>query len=215
MLPFPRLSQYNNVVDHKILLDIDFSRQNIGDSNVYDFSQNSVFSLISGTAGTVQYDSTIGSNVMSLSGTGRYISPINKATDLTNRSFIIESTFKCNTTSPMVLWETGDWNGSRIPGMLHSMNSFPSTYNQYFMDDGSQYNRVLLNGTNTLEWETITFIYNKGVGISTYRKLTDTTQTFPAYPYAKGINLSIFGSYTGGNEYFFNGLVKSIKITEL
>lgn len=222
MLPFPRLVKYANILPaNTVLLDIDFSTQTVGDNFIRD-NAGSQFSLV-GTAGVVQYDSQLGHNVFQFSGSGYYVSqPIISASklDLTNRNLEIVVQFKPNRTSQIEgLWETGNYSSRRIPGITCSLNQYPSTYFQYFLDNGATYNRVLMNGTNAMEWETITFTYIKNVGITVKSSYYNNTQTFPAYPYGIGSKLSIGGSYVnaevGGTPYYFNGLLSKLKITEI
>lgn len=221
MLPFPRLIQYANILPpDTTLLDIDFSTQSVGDTFIRD-NAGSQFNLM-GTAGTVQYDSTLGHNVFNFSGAGYYKSPAitsGSKLDLTNRSFEIIVQFKSNTASQVQgIWETGNWNQRRVYGIACTVNQYPSTYFQYFMDNGS-YNRVLMNGTNPLAWETITFTYIKNSGITVKSEYYNNTQTFPAYGLGMGLNLSIGGSYVsaeaGGLPYYFTGSLSKLKITEI
>lgn len=221
MLPFPRLVKYGNILPpNTTLLDIDFSTQSVGDTFIRD-NAGTQFPLASGIAGIVKYDSELGHNVFQFNG-GYYKSPSitsGSKLDLTNRSFEIVLQFKPTTSSQVQgIWETGNWNQRRVYGITCSINQYPSTYFQYFMDNGT-YNRVLMNGTNQLAWETITYTYIKNVGITVKSQYYNNTQTFPAYGYGMGLNLSIGGSYVsaevGGAPYYFTGLLSKLKITEI
>lgn len=221
MLPFPRLLKFANILPpNTLLLDVDFSTQTVGDTFIRD-NAGTQFNLM-GTAGMVQYDSQLGQNVFKFSGAGYYKSPSitsGSKLDLTNRSFEIIVQFKPNTTSQVQgIWETGNWSQRRVQGIACTLNQYPSTYFQYFMDNGS-YNRVLMNGTNPLAWETITFTYIKNSGITIKSQYYNTTQTFPAYGYGMGLNLSIGGSYVsaeaGGSAYYFTGSLAKLKINEI
>ncbi|AMM44112.1 virion structural protein [Pectobacterium phage vB_PcaM_CBB] len=222
MLPFPRLVEYANILPpNTVLLDIDFSTQTIGDNFIRD-NAGAQFSTI-GTAGSVQYDPQLGQNVFKFSGAGYYVTPpiiSGSKLDLTNRSFEVVIQFKTNRTSVMEgLWETGNYSSQRIPGITCALNQFPSTYFQYFLDSGETYNRVLMNGTNHMSWETMTFTYIKNSGITVKSSYYNNTQTFPLYPYGIGYKLSIGGSYVsaevGGQPYYFGGSLAKLKITEI
>lgn len=221
MLPFAKMIKYGNILPPSTtILDIDFSTQNVGDTFIRD-NAGTQFSLI-GTAGMVQYDSTLGKNVFKFSGAGYYKSPqIYSGTrlDLTNKSFEVVLQFKATTTSQIQdIWETGNYSYRRIYGICNSINQYPSTYFQWFMDNG-RYNRVLMNGVNPLAWDTVTITYIKNSDITVKSQYYNSTQTFPAYGFGMGTNLSIGGSYVnaevGGAPFYFTGSLAKLKITEI
>ena len=227
MIPFPIISRYNNVVEAGVVLDIDFSTQPLGSTDIIDRSNNSTFTLKNGTAGSVVYDSTIESMVMQFDASQGtvYSTPLSAGSvlDLRNKNFTIDFVFKQTGTVVQSVFGTGDYPSARMAGYSFTLNQYPDTYMQYFIDSGigTGFNRVLTPGTNTNEWETLTLTYistdtaDLPRGITTYRALTDTTTQFPYYGFGLGQAFYIGGSYLSLGQYNFNGYIKSIKIKEI
>ncbi|AQW89073.1 virion structural protein [Serratia phage BF] len=220
MLPFARIVEYGNVAPAaNILLDIDFDRQDIGSTSMID-STGVQFPLSSGSAGIVQYDSEVDRNVMVFNN-GYYLSPAitdGSQLDLRNIDFEIDYMFKCNTGTLQVLWQTGNYGTRRVAGISCSANQYPSTYFQIFCDTGSSFNRVLMNGANTLGWETLKITFIRGIGWSIYNARTGVTQNYPAYAFGRGDYFSIGGGYVdaaSGQYYYSSGSLAYIKITKL
>lgn len=227
MIPFPIISKYNNKGTVGVLLDIDFSRQAIGSTDIVDHSNLSTFTLKNGTPAEVVYDSDIGSNVMLFSSLSKTVYSTGlvagSVLDLRNKNFTIEFEFRQVGTVVESVFGTGDYPGARMAGFSFTLNQFPSTYMQYFIDTGigSGFNRVLTPGTNSNVWENLTLTYISTAtdtlprGISTYRELTNTTTTFPYYSFGLGQAFYIGGSYLALGQFNFNGYIKRLKITEI
>lgn len=100
MLPFARLLRYG-YVGTEVVLDIDFSTQSVGVTFIIYRTENSVFSLESGTsAGVVEYNSVIDSNVMKFNNT-RYISQMNPW--LTLPGYAVDSNIFANVNDSFIL----------------------------------------------------------------------------------------------------------------
>lgn len=222
MLPFAKMIRYGNILPPSTtLLDIDFSTQSVGDTFIRD-NAGTQFPLTAGKAGIVQYDSTIGKNVFVFNNGYYRCAPFAAGSklDLSNKDFEVVVQFKSNTTAAVQgLWETGNYGQRRILGISCYVNQFPSQYFQYFIDDGAAYNRVLLNGSNPMVWDTITMTRIRSVGITLKSQYYNSTQQFPTWGIGAGYCLSIGGSYVnyeaGGLPYFFNGSIAKLKITEI
>lgn len=204
----------NSAVVNKNILEIDFSKQSLGDKMIVDFSGNQVFTFASGTQGTVVSDATMG-KVMQING-GLYTTPTDQLVDLTKFDWDAEFVFKAaNNSTLMTLWQTGDWNGSRIYGL-----SFAVNYNgnsQHLWVDNGNYSRLTCGRLDNTQWTTVV-VKNRNSKQSpmTISSTPGTyTGSIPATAFGKGSKMAIGGSYTGGALGGFNGLIKSIKITRV
>lgn len=214
MIPFARMIQYGNVVDHDTLLDIDFSRQDVGNTNVIDYSGRNNFTRVRGTSAVVAFDAVLNSNVMTVSANTMYTAPINAFLNLVNINFEINVVFKTTSTAVQCPWCTGDWNGTRIPGINFSLNANAANYMQWFIDNGSSFNNIITGGTNTQVWEDVTFRCTSTEMIVINNRL-GTTQNFPRYTYGAGTSLALFGSYTGGTANPFIGSMQKLHIKKI
>lgn len=214
MIPFARVLKYGNVLDTTTLLDIDFSKQSVGSTNVQDWTNHSVFSVVAGAGGVVQYDSVLDSNVMVLGGNTRYNTAMNNYLNLVGINFEINFVFKSTSTIPQCPWCTGDYNGGRIPGINFSVNAVSANYLQWFIDSGGDFNRIIVGGPNPQVWEDVTFRCTSTEMIVINNRL-GTTQNFPRYSYGAGTNFSLFGSYSGGTPNYFTGSVQKLHIKRI
>lgn len=219
MLPFPQLVQYNNVISNAIV-DIDFSTYSTGSNPTIINSANSdVFQLETGTVPSIVTDAEIGTNVLQLTSACKYFITMNDHYNLVNKNWRMTIVFKSNnSTSLQTLLSTGGYPSldGRIPGLSLSINQYPSTYVQLFCDPGSTFNRVLIQGTNTQSWETITITRRIGVGISTFSSITGVTENWPDYGYGIGSQLALFASVPSKyGLYGFTGLVQKLLIEKL
>lgn len=210
MLPFARLLRYGSV-GTEVLLDIDFSTQNVGDTEIIDNTGHSIFSLASGTSsGVVEYNSVIGSNVMKFNNT-RYISPMNQWLTLPGTSYEIQLVLNNNNAPVGEILCTGDYNGSRIPGM-NLANSPSSTSYQMFLDSGTSYSTIYFGTVPNTGWDTVSY---KVTSTGIYTNVNGVKQTHPVRAYGTGTNFAIGSSYTGGTPVYWNGYLKSLKITRI
>lgn len=204
----------NSAVVNKNILEIDFSKQSLGDKMIVDFSGNQVFTFASGTQGTVVSDATMG-KVMQING-GLYTTATDQLVDLTKFDWDAEFIFKtANNSTLMTLWATGDFNGGRIYGVNLSVN-----YNgdsQHFWIDNGGYYRLICGRSDNTQWTTV---------VVKNRNNSQGRMTISSNPgnyngsiwnvtFGKGQKMAIGGSYTGGTLNGFNGLIKSIKITRV
>lgn len=195
-----------------VLLDIDFSKQSLGDRTIIDHSGNHVFSNSAGTAGTVVTDATVG-KVMQMTG-GLYVTQLNQLVDLREKNFDLVLVAKLNSnTGTNVPWCTGDWNGSRILGLNLSMN-YENNKQHMFIDGSLGYARVTCSRQDNTQWTTITFSARAGT-LSIKSDPGGFTGSITRIPFGKGDRMAIGGSYTGGNINYMLGFLKSLKITEV
>lgn len=201
----------NSAVVNKNILEIDFSKQSLGDKMIVDFSGNHIFTFTSGTQGTVVTDASMG-NVMQING-GLYTTPVDQLVDLTKFDWDAEFVFKAaNNSSLMTLWATGDWNGSRIYGV-----NFSANYNgngQHFWIDNGTFNRLTCGRLDNTQWTTVV-VKNRNKsqgGMTISSNPGNYNGSVGQVGFGKGSRMSIGGSYTGGSLNGFNGLIKSIKI---
>ena len=215
MIPFARMVQYGHVgPDPNILLDIDFSEQELGTRNIVDKSEHSVFSLVRGVGGIVQYDADIGTNVMVISTDSRYQTAMNTYLDLVGKNYEIHIVFKSTSSTSQYVYGTGDWNGSRIPGINFNLNQNSANYMQWFIDTGSVFNRISTGGTRVVLWEDLTLRVTSTAMVVINNRL-GTTVSYPRYGYGTGTIFSLFGSYTGGTPNPFIGSVQKLKIVKI
>lgn len=210
MLPFARMLRYGDV-DKVLVLDIDFERQNIGDTGITDFTGNSTFMLASGTtAGVVEYNSTIQSNVMKFNSS-RYDSMMNAFLTLPGNNFEIQIVLNNNSSAVGEIICTGDYNGARIPGMNLNNNRGANNYG-LFLDNGSTYETLFFGAVPNTGWNTVIFRYDSS-GITC--TVNGVKSTFPSRTFGTGTKFAIGGSYTGGSPVYWNGYLKSIKLLRI
>lgn len=218
MLPFPRLINLGTVLEPNVLMDIDFSTRAIGANTIVD-KKGHQFSTLSGSGAEIVYDSTINSNVMYFKGTEIFSTPMIDDLKLSNIEFDIHCVFKSlSTTGIQTIFETGYYppSGSVRGGISLNLNQYTAQYIQLFVCvSNTNYNRVLLSGTNTSDYEDIT-IQVRSTGISIFNARTSQLNTYSRFSFGDGIAFSIGGSYVGlpGTPYYFNGYLKSLKITK-
>lgn len=211
MIPFARIVKYGNEYRENIVLDIDFSKQNVGDTNIVDWSQNSVFSLAAGTTiGTVEFNADIGTNVMKFNNS-RYITAMNEHLSLVGTAFEIRLVLNNNSAPVGEIFCTGDYNGSRIPGMNLSNNPANTAY-QMFMDNGNTFSPLLFGPMYNTGWDQVSFKIKDSI-ITTV--VNGNEQTFPSRPYGNGTFFSVASSYTGGTPVFWNGYLQKLTIIKL
>lgn len=204
----------NSAVVNKDILEIDFSKQSLGDKMIVDFSGNHVFTFASGTQGTVVSDATMG-KVMQING-GLYTTPTDQLVDLTKFDWDAEFVFKAaNNSTLMTLWQTGDWNGSRIYGLSLAVN-YNGNSQQLWVDNGS-FSRLTCGRLDNTQWTTVV-VKNRNSEQSPMTISSNPgnyTGSIPSTAFGKGSKMAIGGSYTGGTLGGFNGFIKSIKITRV
>ncbi|QCW18647.1 structural protein [Salmonella phage SE_PL] len=231
MIPFSKILTYGNIAPEKMILDVDYSTQEIGSTGVPDragnqFLQRSQIGTINPVAGTVVYDDEIGSNVLDCTNSSAYFRTLNpvKGTKLDfslYNAFDIEYRMKCSPIGGQTLFETGNYNSRRISGFVNAFNQYSSTYNQVFIDWGNNYARVLPTWANPNAWDTIKMEFRKGISITVHSELFNETQTFPWYQILSPVNqyFSLFGSYVDGdnnaNPVLFKGRIQYIKMREV
>lgn len=212
MIPFARMLEYGNEIKENVVLDIDFSRQSVGDTHIIDWSMNSTFNLAVGTtAGIVEYNSGIGTNVMKFNNS-RYITAMNEYLSLVGETFEISLVLNSANNPVGEIFCTGDYNGSRIPGMNLSNNPANTAY-QMFMDNGIAFSTVLFGPSTNNAWDRVTYKVQDVTSINT--TVNGNKQTFTFRPYGNGTSFSIASSYTGGTPVFWNGYLQKLKIVKL
>lgn len=217
MIPFSRMLEYGNVVNRDYIVDIDFSRQNVGDTFIHD-STGRIYNTLYGSGAQVINDSSMG-NVMYFPGTNSFYTPINSTLELNSIDFDLECVFKpLDARAYEVICETGNYSqdGTIIPGFSLTLNQFPSQYIQTFMCDSVQdYSRVLLDGVYTSDWEFIKMsVRSNSITISNSR--TNVSNSYPRFNFGNGTHFSVGGSYvTAAYPYYFYGYIKSLRITKI
>lgn len=227
MIPFARVLRYGNEVipiDKNILLDIDFSRQSLNDRTVKDWSSfERVFNLSSGySAGTVVYDSVLGSNVLSVAGGTQYICSNNLS--LNTIDFDLEITFK-NTFvgSARTCTGTGMWgNQTRNPGCSWVVNTAGTGDNGCYMwfdrgaTTGTQFLRAAMPTPAYVAgtWETVKISVNRISGVTVYRQSTNTSLHYAYYAFGAGVGYYVGGVPGHSPAIAFQGSISKIKITK-
>lgn len=214
MLPFPIINKTPKV--HEIeVLNIDFSRQAIGDTNVIDLYGHT-FSKVGTGLAQVQND-TIGSkgNVMVFSGSSYFSTPMVNDLKLSNKNFEIRTVFRVQGTTEQMVFATGDYYsaGALVGGML--LTIFNNTGSQLFCTDSTgTFTRCYFGYTVNI-WRDISFKWDFSSRIMQIYD-NDTNQVLQTYTvpagFGDGTQFSIAGSYVRGNVANLNGAIKSIKV---
>lgn len=196
------------------ILEVDFAKQTLGDKTIKDFSGNHIFNFVSGTQGTVVTDPIMG-NVMQMNG-GLYTTATDQLIDLTKFDWDAEFIFKtANNTTVMTIWDTGDWNGSRIYGLGFSANWNGNS--QHLWIDNGNYYRLTCGRSDNTQWTTVVVKNrnNSQGGMTISSNPGNYNGSIGQVTFGKGQKMAIGGSYTGGALNGFNGFLKSIKITRV
>lgn len=219
MIPFARMVQYNNIYVKPNLLEIDFSRQNVGDQFLVDWTGQSTFTRATGNnTGVVEFNATLGTNVMRFNS-GRFDAAMNQYLNLTNRNIEISMVVNNNNATAGEIFCTGDFNGSRVYGMNLS-NTLNGTNRYQLWLDNAGFVRVNFGaGLPNTGWDTIVIriINNTAPGYT--QGITTTVNgistNFGLSSYGVGNKFTIGASYTGGTPVYWNGLMQSLQIKEL
>ena len=227
MIPFAKILKYGNTVipiDPNILLDIDFSKQDLGDNRVLDLSSyKNTFGVSSGfSTGTLVYDSVLNSNVLSFTGAQQYFCSNNLK--LNEIDFDLEITYKSTFNgSARTCTGTGMWgNTTRNPGCCWVVNNVGTGDNGCYM----WFDRGQTTGTQFLRaaqpapayvagsWETVKVSVNRTTGVVVYRNKTNTSLSYQYYAFGAGIGYYV-GSVPGHTPTIaFQGSISKIKITK-
>lgn len=211
MIPFARMIKYGHIDQRNTVLDIDFSRQNVGDTNIIDFTGNNIFQQDGVTGlGTVEYNSTIGSNVMRFNSS-RYSTAMKSVLQLRDVEFRIVMVINNNNASTGEIICTGDYNGARIPGFNFNNTRNGSTGTNYalFMDDGGNFVNHQFGVALNVGWDVVEIHRDK---LGFHCTVNGVTTSFAQYFPGNGTKFAIGGSYTGGTNVYWNGLMKSLYI---
>lgn len=214
MLPFPIINK-TPIVSGKTVLDIDFNRQNIGDTSIHD-ANGHVFTKFGSGSAQVQNDTySAKGNVMIFSGSTYFSTPMVDDLKLSNKIFEIRAVFRAQLSSEQMVFCSGDYysSGSIVGGILLSL--FNNTGSQLFCTDSTgTFTRCYFGyGANT--WRDISFLWNPATKAMT---IYDNDAHVIVYTYTvsagfgDGTQFSIAGSYIRGNVANLTGAIKSIKI---
>lgn len=216
MLPFPRLVEYGNVIVYDdYVVNLDFSRQLVGDTNVIDYSSKSrIFTKLNNLQADIVYDSTLDSNVMFFNG-AVFSTPITQDFALSNQYFEIDVMYKSTKGAIQVLYGTGYYPDvtNRIPGISHQIGQY-SGQDQYFLDNDNTYQRNLISGSDMYQWQRLVYTRNSaGVNIKIYRNGGLASQiTYSNYPFSNGTSFGVGGYYKTPTQWNFYGYMKYLKI---
>lgn len=130
-------------------IDIDFSRQSIGQSTILDASGRTWTG--SGSGNLVENDPALG-KVMRFTGGQHYTTPLTKDLALNTSDFVIDMTVKSGDTVINGFGGTGDYgNLGPLPGFGLGFNQFADTYAQNFlMANNGDWARLLVPVKNAL-----------------------------------------------------------------
>lgn len=215
MLPFTRLVQYGNIIIYDdYLLNLDFTRQLLGDTNVIDYSSKSrIFTKLNTSTANIVHDNTLQCNVMYFDG-GVFSTSITPDLQLSTKYFEIDVMYKSTSSSTQVLYGTGYYPDipNRIPGLSHQIGQFTGQ-DQFFLDDGVNYQRNLLVGSDT-QWQRLVYTRNAaGVDIKRYKNGSLVNEiTYSNFPFSDGTSFGLGGYYKTPSQWSFHGYMKYLKI---
>lgn len=196
------------------IIDIDFSRQNLGDNFIIDHYGNKTFSVARGTPGQVVLDTSLNKKVMQFTGAVFSCSNLNLKQD---KGFIIEVQFKASVSTSAGIFATGMYPDEvgRVPGISFAINQYPENYIQLFLDPGgANWKRLFFNGPNTSQWENLRITYTPGVSWVLEKLTTGEKVTYPAYGFGPGtgLNFALGGYLSPSDPYYFKGSIARLKI---
>lgn len=216
MLPFSRLVEYGNIIVYDdYVLNLDFTRQLPGDTSVIDYSSHGrIFTKLNTLQANIVQDSTLKKNVMYFNG-GVFSTPINNDLDLSTKHFEIDVMYKSNISPIQILYGTGYYpdEPNRIGGLSHQIGQY-SGQDQYFLDDGVNYQRNLISGSDMYQWQRLVYTRNSsGVNIKVYRNGGLVSQiTYADYPFSNGTSFGVGGYYKTPTQWNFYGYMQYLKI---
>lgn len=214
MFPLPIIS-HTNVVDDHIVLDIDFTRQSIGDTTVLD-TKGHIFSKVGGGTSTVQTDASKG-NVMQFNGNTYFTTPITADLQLSNHDFEVRIVYKSSGTSgEQIVFCTGDYYTVPTITAGFLLTLFNNTGTQLFCTDASgNFTRCQYSYTGGT-WRDISFLWTTSTKQMRIRD-NDSNTVIGTYTVPNGIGdgtqFTVGGSYLrGATANTLVGSIKSIKI---
>ena len=216
MIPFARMMKYGQVITDDIVLDINFSRQSVGDNSVTDFSASPhIFQKLNAGAGSVVYDSTLDSNVMFFNG-AVFSTPMVLDLQLSTKKFEIDVMYKSTSSAIQVIYGTGYYPDvtNRVSGMCHQIGQYVGN-DQYFLDNGSTFQRNLLDQSDTSVWQRLVYTRLNGTtNIKRYRNsvLINSSSNYPEQTFANGTSFGIGGYYPTPGVSNFLGYMQYLRV---
>lgn len=216
MLPFVRLLEYGNVVSDSTLIDIDFTRQQLGDTFVTD-ARGHVFSKVGTGTGVVQNDPSHGL-VMTFDGLVYFSTPMMNNISLSQKHFEMRMVFKCTYSGQNIPFSTGDYY--TVPTLQGGFDIilFHSFGTQLFAtDDAGLFTRCPFDYTLNA-WADMTFTWLPTTNTMTITNNDTHVSTDFVIPagFGNGTQMALGASYTrpvGVNTFI--GSIKSLVIKEL
>lgn len=197
------------------IVDLDFSSQPLGSSDLVDASGRTWASI--GSGNSVIEDPTMG-RVMRFTGSQYYTSPVIERYD--QHDFRVEMLVKPGNTVINGMFGTGDY-GDRgvVLGWNIALNQYPDNYVQSFlMAYRTNYQRLLPQTRNLLTWDKYVLTKTNGTNWRLEVFRNDISIAYAEvlnYPVGQDLGSNLFlgcPAASPGN-YTFNGLIKSIKVT--
>lgn len=207
----------DNRATGEILLDIDFSKQTVGDVEVIDHSGNHVFTK-TGTGMAKVEDDPYGRCFNFSSGSSLFST--GKAIDLSKDAVEIRVSLKTTSAggaANKMSWCSGDYPGTFVAGVCQYSMIGSLAPQVFIVDNSRNYHRCptgeILNVVN----EFITTIEPQKREITVEEMVSGQKLVYkPAYWFGPGTNFSFGGSYVGGVNYApYLGKIWKLKIQKM
>lgn len=183
-----------NTKDPNVIMDIDFQDAEVGSTQIADRSGR-VWTRNGSGAGAVVVNDPDHGSVLFLDGKTWYRADMTPDMYLNTTNWKMTVEFKPANTTYSKLFSTGDYPSPA--GLTLSLNQYPSTYIQAFLEQsGTYFQRLMTNLTNTLVWEKV--VITREVG-----------KPFTMTVYRNGVQVAAttLGNYNFGNGSAASGIV--------
>lgn len=219
MLPFARLLQYGNkrVVSNEYEINLDFSRQALGDTNIIDYSyKNRLFTKLNSLEGKIVLDNMLNENVMYFNG-AVFSTPLDADIMLSGKNYEFDVMYKRNSArnSIQVLYGTGYYpdETNNIPGFAHQILQYMGD-DQYFLQNDSTYIRHFVGGQLVSDWQRV--VYRKVDSNVTITRYVDgviaNQSTYTAFECSNGQTFGVGGYFKTPTTTNFYGYMKYLKL---
>lgn len=206
-------------VDKNVLIDIDFSRQDIGDTFMTDLAGNQ-WELVGNDPDCKVVSDSVKGKAFRFKGTTYFRSPLVSRLLLANVSFSLELGIHSDASASGVILGTGNYpsSGGILGGFNLSTGQYPATYIQMFMTNSSGvYQRCLpANTTWANTWDDIIFTRRRNASVFgqvTRNGVITGTNSVGDNPFGNGKDYFCIGANahilgTSG----FKGLISRVKL---
>lgn len=199
------------------ILEVDVTRQAVGDTTLVDWSGNQTFTL-AGSGPVVADVAGIGKVMQFLSAQGRGYFQTQKPIDLSKDQMSINVVFQClNNSLTQMVWCTGDYSTRIISGLAHYAMVGVGGHQLFPTDSAGNFTRCSINGPQSQVFDLTIQTLPATKQLRVKNNVSGEVQLFSAPSwFGAGDRLAVGGSYVGGLTYApFQGYIKKLTIAKM